>query len=374
MSRFAMSRQVLFVEEPLFDSGPARFHLSERKGGVRVAVPILPDGIAHEDTEPTLRRLTDELLRREKITGFVAWYYTPMMLSWSSHLRPAVVVYDCMDELSLFRGAPAAMLQWEQQLLEHAQLVFTGGVSLYEAKRGRHPHVHCFPSSIDSAHFIPARTLNEDPPDQAGIPHRRLGFAGVIDERMDLELLDAIARTRPEWQLVMVGPVVKIDPTTLPRRDNIHYLGAKPYADLPAYMAGWDVALMPFAMNESTRFISPTKTPEYLAAGCPVVSTPIRDVVVPYGVADLAFIGRSPDEFCAAIEEALTQSPETRAKWLKRVDGFLSTLSWTGTYNEMEKLIATAVAGRRAPQRPVETEVFRGFEVQVPLPPEQRVA
>src|SRR5690606_28943889 len=103
----------------------------------------------------------------------------------------------------------------------------------------------------------------------------RIGYAGVIDERIDLVLLDQVARARPDYQFVMLGPIAKIDPATLPQRGNIHYLGSKKYADLPRYLAGWDVAMMPFALNDATRFISPTKTPEYLAAGRRVVSTAI---------------------------------------------------------------------------------------------------
>jgi glycosyltransferase involved in cell wall biosynthesis len=221
--------------------------------------------------------------------------------------------------------------------------VFTGGTSLYEAKRARSDNVHCFPSSVDSAHFRQARIGRHDPADQASIPHLRLGFAGVIDERMDIDLLAELATLRPNWHLVLVGPVVKINPDQLPQLPNIHYLGAKPYAELPAYMAGWDVALLPFALNESTRYISPTKTPEYLAAGLPVVSTPIRDVVAPYGVAELAQIGRTAKDFVMAVESELDRSALDRSRWLKRVDGFLSTMSWDRTHERMSALIAQVI-------------------------------
>ena len=182
-------------------------------------------------------------------------------------------------------------------MLARADLVFTGGQSLYEAKRGQHPRVFAFPSSVDAAHFARARRATDDPADQAAIPHPRLGFFGVIDERMDLDLLAAIADARPDWHLVIIGPVVKVDPASYRERANIHYLGKKDYQELPGYLAGWDVALLPFAINESTRFISPTKTPEYLAAGKPVVSTPIRDVVRPYGMRGLVHIAATADDF-----------------------------------------------------------------------------
>ncbi len=231
------------------------------------------------------------------------------------------------------------MVERERELISLADVVFTGGTSLYEAKRARSDNVHCFPSSVDSAHFRKARIERPDPADQASIPHLRLGFAGVIDERMDIDLLAELALARPDWQLVLVGPIVKIDPNHLPKLPNIHYLGSKPYAELPSYMAGWDVALLPFALNESTRFISPTKTPEYLAAGLPVVSTPIRDVVSPYGVAELAQIGSTAQDFVNAIEMEIARSASDRTRWLKRVDGFLSTMSWDRTQERMSALI-----------------------------------
>lgn len=279
------------------------------------------------------------------VGDYVLWYYTPMALQFTRHLRPRAVVYDCMDELSAFRGASPLLRGLESELMSRADLVFTGGQSLYEAKRGLHSRVYAFPSSIDAAHFRAARDVSEEPADQAGLPHPRLGFFGVIDERLDIALLDEVARLRPDWQLVMIGPVVKIDPATLPQHANIHYLGMKSYEELPAYLSGWDVALLPFARNESTRFISPTKTPEYLAAGKPVVSTSIRDVVRPYGQEGYVHIADTPAEFVAACEAALR---EDAAERLGRVDAFLSQTSWDGTWANMCALIDGAVAERRA--------------------------
>jgi UDP-galactopyranose mutase len=234
----------------------------------------------------------------------------------------------------------------EAHLFNLADLVFTGGRSLYEAKQHQHANVHAFPSSIDVAHFAQARDLTGEPTDQASIPHPRLGFYGVVDERMDLVLLDGIARAKPDWQLVIIGPVVKIDPATLPRHPNIHYLGGKSYQELPAYLAGWDVALLPFARNESTRFISPTKTPEYLAAGKPVVSTSIRDVVRPYGEENLVQIANTVPEFVEAIATALDHH-YTNGDWLNRVDAFLSETSWDLTWQAMNQLIEGVISRSR---------------------------
>jgi glycosyltransferase involved in cell wall biosynthesis len=340
LSRFARTTPVFYMEEPLFGAATPHLDISAREHGIRVVVPQLPSGLSEASQHEMLRELVDELIAEESITTFVAWYYTPMALPWTRHLEPIAVVYDCMDELSLFRGAPVEMVERERDLIALADVVFTGGSSLYEAKRERSDNVHCFPSSVDSAHFRRARTPRRDPADQARIPHLRLGFAGVIDERMDIDLLRELATARPDWHLVLIGPIVKINPDQLPALPNIHYLGAKPYAELPSYMAGWDVALLPFALNESTRYISPTKTPEYLAAGLPVISTPIRDVVTPYGVAELAKIGATAADFIDAVEDELARSEGERSRWLKRVDGFLSTMSWDRTHERMSALLS----------------------------------
>ncbi|WP_257454491.1 glycosyltransferase family 1 protein [Archangium lipolyticum] len=343
LSRFARERRVFFFEEPIYDRKQPRLQVTRSLEGVWVAVPHLPEGLDEQRVVAMQRAMLDELLARHAVHRYVSWYYTPMALPFTRHLEPRAVAYDCMDELSAFRGAPPALLRHEVELLERADLVFTGGQSLYEAKRDRHPCVHAFPSSVDVAHFATARRPLKDPEDQASIPHPRLGFFGVVDERMDVALLEAVADARPDWQLVIIGPVVKIDPATLPRRPNLHFLGGKLYTELPAYLANWDVALMPFARNESTRFISPTKTPEYLAAGKPVVSTSIRDVVRPYGEQGLVRIADTPEDFVRACEAALA---EDRATWLPRVDAHLATMSWDTTWSQMKALL-DAASGRR---------------------------
>jgi UDP-galactopyranose mutase len=195
------------------------------------------------------------------------------------------------------------------------------------------------------SHFGKARTAKTDPIDQSDIPHPRLGFFGVIDERFDRELLNQVALQKPDWNFVIIGPVVKIDPESLPKHSNIHYLGAKKYDELPAYLAGWDIALLLFARNESTRFISPTKTPEYLAAGKPVISTSIRDVVRPYGEQKLVEIADTPDEFVYAAEKILSQSND--AEWLGRVDSFLANVSWDKTWKQMSDLIDAVIERKR---------------------------
>jgi UDP-galactopyranose mutase len=345
LTRCAEGRRVFFFEEPVHDGGPLRLEIKER-GRVRVVVPHLPEGLTSDVArEAAQRSMVERMLADHGVKDYVLWYYTPMALQFTRHLRPRAVVYDCMDELSAFKGASPLLRGLESELMSRADLVFTGGQSLYEAKRDRHPRVYAFPSSIDAAHFRTAREIDAEPEDQAAVPRPRLGFFGVIDERLDTGLLDEVARLRPEWQLVMIGPVVKIDPAALPRRANIHYLGMKSYGELPAYLSGWDVALLPFARNESTRFISPTKTPEYLAAGRPVVSTSIRDVARPYGQEGLVRIADTAEEFVEACEAALAEDAGARQD---KVDAFLSQTSWDGTWASMSALIDGAVAERRA--------------------------
>jgi UDP-galactopyranose mutase len=346
MSRFARHRRVFYIEEPIYGSFEGAFVKLEvcPKTGVCVGTPHLPEHHTSEEAESTLRRILQAFFETQAIHRYMAWFYTPMALNHFDWLKPEMTVYDCMDELSLFQNAPPQLRENERRLFQMADLVFTGGVSLFEAKRNQHPRVYAFPSSVDVPHFAQARSSKEIPADQAGIPSPRLGYAGVIDERMDLDLIDQAAARRPDWHFVMVGPVVKIDPATLPRRNNIHWLGMKDYQSLPAYFAGWDVGLLPFALNDSTRFISPTKTPEYLAAGLPVVSTGIRDVIRPYGDLGLARIVSTPDEFVLAVEQAMAYGMSL--KWRERADRFLATLSWDHTWEAMDRLISEAISSR----------------------------
>lgn len=362
LSRCARTRRVYFVEEPIIEPGSTpRLHTSEADG-VTVVVPVLPAGLDLVATSAAQRRLLDGFLADARIADYVLWYYTPMALLFTDHLAPRAIVYDCMDELAAFKGAPPAIRSLEAELLRRASVVFTGGQSLYEAKRHQHHNIHPFPSSVDVAHFASAREVTEEPSDQQSIGRPRLGFVGVIDERFDVPLLAGLADARPEWQFVMIGPVVKIDPATLPVRPNIHYLGGKSYAELPRYIAGWNVALLPFARNDSTRYISPTKTPEYLAAGKPVVSTSIRDVVRPYGERQLVRIADDVEPFVRACEEAMEEDVVARRK---RADAYLSRMSWDRTWNRMQALLNEAILGVRAAPAAGATSPEAGWSTRV---------
>ncbi|MBD2088670.1 UDP-galactopyranose mutase [Microcoleus sp. FACHB-1515] len=348
LSRFAQQQRVFFIEEPIAQAGiEEHLEICNPTDNVWIVIPHLPTELGEIDSTFAQQRLLEQLLKEYSIDRYICWYYTPMALAFSYHLEPLAIVYDCMDELSAFKGASPTLKAREAEIFRRADVVFTGGQSLYEAKRKQHENIYAFPSSVEVAHFAQARLITEEPADQANIPHPRLGFFGVIDERMDIQLLADIANTRPDWQFVMIGPVVKIDPATLPQHENIHYLGGKTYQDLPNYLAGWDVAMLPFARNESTQFISPTKTPEYLAAGKPVVSTSIRDVVRPYGQQKMVRIADSAIEFVAAAEAAMREDTP-QSNWMSRVDAFLEQISWDRTQASMLKLIEEAIAAKQS--------------------------
>jgi len=344
LSRLALNSQVFFIEEPTYDPGVEPYLECSNPAlnvlVLRLHTPIATPGF-HDDHLPLLIPMIQEMLHEEGVKDYVAWLYTPMAVPLAQAFSPLAVVYDSMDELSGFLGAPAELLEHEQSLFDWADLVFTGGPSIYKYKRDRHPNVYCFSSSVDADHFRQALAGIAEPADQAALPHPRLGFFGVVDERFDLPLLDALARAHPEWQIVIVGPVVKIDPAALPNYPNILYTGQRSYAQLPSYLAGWDVCLLLFARNDATRFISPTKTLEYMAAERPIVSTPITDVAEPYG--DIVYLGDTPEAFIAACERALAASPEERDERIRGMRRVLSQTSWDATAQEMEQLIEQAV-------------------------------
>jgi glycosyltransferase involved in cell wall biosynthesis len=337
LTRAAKTHRVLFFEEPVHTDGLSRLELAFPHPNLIVATPHVSSHLTANLLDSALKALLDLLLRQQAVSRYLLWYYSPMALRFSRHLRPLTTVYDCMDQLSAFAGAPPDLLHLEKVLLSRSNIVFTGGFSLYQAKRCMHHNVYCFPSSVDLAHFETARgPVTLQPDDQQGIPCPRLGYFGVIDERLDLSLIASVAQARPHWQLVLVGPVTKLDERLLPRAANIHYLGQKCYEELPAYVAGWDVALMPFARNESTEYISPTKTPEYLAAGKPVVSTSIRDVVRTYGEPGFVRIADDVDSFITSVEHSMLEDPLKR---VANVDTFLKQQSWDKTWSRMQLIL-----------------------------------
>src|SRR6266542_2741480 len=343
MSRFARDRRVYFIEEPVFredaaDSpGGARFERRD-SGGVEVCQPVCrdPGPGGGPALDAMYAQLAPDLVAGDGLRDYTTWFYTPMLFPATERLQPSLVVYDAMDELSLFKGAPPELLPRERELLKCADVVFTGGVSLGKAKAQHHANVHAFPSGVDAAHY--AQALDERtkvPDDLAALPGPRIGFFGVVDERADLDPLRDAAALRPDWSYVMLGPVIKIDPAELPKLPNLYYLGQKSYRDLPGYVKGFDVCMMPFALNDSTRFISPTKTLEYMAAHKPIVSTPVADVVGSY--ADAVAIAKAPEDFVAAIDRALAETPDARARRVAREKQILKRNSWDSIAERMDK-------------------------------------
>ncbi|MDB5825961.1 MAG: glycosyl transferase group 1, partial [Variovorax sp.] len=338
LSRLARRFPVIFVEEPVPNAAHCSLERLHPCEGVEVLRPHLTGtaGGFHDDHIPVLQEMLSAYLREQGIDRYALWFYTPMALPLAASLSPEAVIYDCMDELAAFKHAPRQLLQRESALLKMADLVFTGGMSLYEAKRERRAQVHCFPSSVDAAHFAPRDALQDDLLVKEE-RRPRIGYYGVIDERLDLPLVRALAASRPEWDFIMVGPVVKIDPATLPQGPNIEWMGQRGYDELPRLVAGWDVCLLPFALNESTRFISPTKTLEYLAAGKPAISTPIHDVVRSY--AGVVAIASTAQEFAAACEAALSRTEQERALDALARAEVVSRTSWDVTVDAMSHLV-----------------------------------
>jgi len=354
LSRLARHFHVVFVEEPMHTSGPAYLERTTPCKGVEVLrahTPVEHWGF-HDDQLSALQPMIGGYLADNLIDDYIVWFYTPMALPLLGDLSPRAIVYDCMDELSAFKNAPRQMRQRETALLKSADLVVTGGPRLYEAKRAANPNVLCLPSAVDAEHYSARRATADGPAMaradalQGAIAEPRLGFFGVIDERIDLDLVARVADADPGWQIVMVGPVVKIDEAALPRRANIHYLGQQPYALLPQLVAGWRVCLMPFALNESTEFISPTKTLEYMAAGRPVVSTPVHDVKAMFG--DIVAIAPSADLFVAACRQALRETAQQKAEREQRMAERVRKHSWDAAAETIRRSLDAILAAPRA--------------------------
>jgi UDP-galactopyranose mutase len=345
MSRFSPRLRVFCFEEPVAGDGPARLDLRLEDAGVTVAVPHLPRAEAAdpEAASHLQRRLLDEFLAAHVSSASVLWYTSPLSIRWTGHLRPRAAVYDCMQDLAALGGGlpPAELEAREAELLRRADLVTTAGPGLFARLRDRHPNVHCFPSSVDLPHFRQARDTVCHCPDQDALPRPRVGYAGPLDERLDLALLGELATLRPAWQFVLVGPRAGAGP--LPRAANVHHLGDKPHAEIPRYLSGWDAALLPLR-REPGRFVGPTPVAELLAAGLPVVSTSIRDVVRPYAAHGLAQVGDTAAELAAAIEAALATD---RAAFRARADHLLEQTSWDSTAEQMLRLVKAVLFARQ---------------------------
>jgi len=351
LSRLGQQYRVLFVEEPTTNTNLHQPELRTFPGhtynGSKITLACLHHPAAEErwighgdpETQATYERLLLDYLEKEEYHNPILWLYTPMAAPFVTAIPHQQLIYDVMDELSAFKGAPATLKEQEQAMLHRAEIVFTGGASLYRSKLPHNSNTHLFPSGVEIDHFVRAATESfARPDDLASIGSPVLGYFGVIDERMDLELLATMAKARPAWNIVLLGPVLKIDPADLPQAPNLHYLGMKQYNELPAYLAHFDVALVPFAMNEATRHLSPTKTLEYIAAHKPVVSTPIPDIVELYG--DYVHIGQTTAEFIAHVETVLVEREQQRLTRHAREKQLLEEYSWENIASRMQAIIA----------------------------------
>ena len=347
MSRFAETAPVLFVEEPIFmdDVGRASLDVQNPSTNIYRAIPRLP-GALREDYDSAIAEVKKLVLAKVSGNGSleklfrnsIQWFYTPMPASaMLGAFNEVGVVYDCMDELSQFKNAPPQLRERENLLLANADVVFTGGHSLFKAKSASHHNVHFFGCGVDVKHFGRARSVDTKIP--ADLPARGpvAGYFGVIDERLDYELIAAIAHQYPECSVVMVGPVVKVNPAELPQANNLHWLGQRTYDELPGYVKGFDVCLMPFALNEATQYINPTKTLEYMAAGKPIVSTAVADVV--HNFTPIVRVANSKDEFVSAVIDMAT-NPDAASI----ADGIemANKSSWESIVESMRELMNAA--------------------------------
>ncbi|MDN3724138.1 glycosyltransferase [Aequorivita sp. SDUM287046] len=326
ISRLSATQKILFIEEPIPFSSSEEFEYNLETVTANLTV-----------MQPKVSTLADigKILKKLNLQTFeYAWFYSPAFAELLPDLKVNTIIYDCMDELSLFKGASESLQKKEQYLIKEADIIFTGGKSLYESKSKLSQNVHCFPSSVDLPHFKKVERQLPCPEDLVNIQHPVVGYIGVIDERIDLPLVAATAEKLPHFQFVMIGPLAKIDENDLPRRENIHYLGMKEYKELPNYLKAIDIAMMPFALNDATKYISPTKTLEYMAAGKPIISTPVKDVVRDYQ--EHVHIVETESEFCTALESIVKLD---KVDYSARYCEILHKTSWDNTVSQMFTLI-----------------------------------
>lgn len=350
MSRFAKERRVFVVEGPRFTEEweDARIEILDDASGVRVAVPRLSKPMAVGNSAAAVAALIDDLLERERLRDFTCWYETPGAIAFTRHLDPAVVVYDCTEEHSLFGGASPSVVGLEAELFRRADAVFASTASLAAAKRGFNRNIrHLQGVHVDEG-LLKARGGLLDPCDQKPLTRPRLGFAGAIDSTLDLALLDEVARLRPHWNLVVAGPIVGLDPASLPKWSNIRYLGRKDPVQLPCYYANWDAVMMPFAAGEAARSIGCDEAVRALGAGCPVVATPVPELAETLGGRGFVRIAGTAREFVAEAERAMREKRD--AVRLEKVDRLLAEFSWDGVWTEMARIENIAWSRRSRPK------------------------
>ena len=322
-SRLAHHMKILFVEEPIpynkEEEGTAR--LRQVNEHITVMQPRVQE---IKDIEQLLKFMV-----RQK-TVPIGWFYSSDFSPLLRSLHFRKIVYDCMSD---HEPRPDAD---EPAMLAEADIVFTDSKALFESRIRVHPNVHCFPSSVEHGHFRKALKNIAVPGDIAELKKPVVGYCGVIDGRLDMDLLDKVAEQSPETTFVLIGPLVNMPESKLPKRSNVHYLGMKPYHLLPGYLKGIDIAMIPFDIKGAHKLSGPTETLEYMAAGKPIISTPIWDVVRDYR--NHINIVNNVDEFCAA-RDAIIKQLESQVYNHEKYNDILHTSSWEDTVKRMEKLI-----------------------------------
>ena len=332
MSRFARHRNVFFIETPVVGvSKSPMYILRETRDDVMVIEPYLPAEISVFDQKDALIEIVNKLIDDENIKNYSIWTDTPKAVPFFRHLEPKALVYDCMEDYSVTHP------ELEKEIFNRADVVLTSGPALYAAKRSLHSNIHLNPDCVDYRHFFQARFVDEEPEDIASIPHPRIGFSGVIDHRVDLNLVEHLATMHPEWHFILAGEVVGIDPEALPRNENIHYLAHKGYSKLPLFLSTLDCSFVPYKVNDETKFLNPSFIAESLIGGKPVIATPLHDVVTTFEGQNLISLAEFPIDFANKIDYALTMERDSKS-WLKTVDENFKGMSWNNSCNRIEAL------------------------------------
>ncbi len=332
MSRFASHRKVYFIETPVLGvSKNPLYLLRETRDDVMVIEPYLPEETSVFEQKQALIEIVNKLIDDENIKNFTIWTDTPKSIPFFRHLEPKALIYDCLQDYSVTNP------ELEKELFNRADLVFTSGLSLYAAKRSMHPNIHHNPDCVDYRHFYQARYLNDEMEDLENIPHPRIGFAGTIDEKIDFHLIENLATLRPDWHFVLAGNIVGLDPATLPKKENIHYIPHKGYSKLPLFLAGCDCTFVPYKVNEENKFLNPSFIAESLIAARPVVATPLHDVVTVYDGQNLISLVEFPLDFINKLDYAMAMEKDSKS-WLTLVDENFKGMSWNKCWVRLEAL------------------------------------
>jgi glycosyltransferase involved in cell wall biosynthesis len=361
LSRLSKKHRVLFVEgpilheeemEPCFTLTPAPDYPHITVMETHFPASRFQDG-AWVDAQR--RRLVEEALRgplKGKFDSPVQWFYDPMAVeAHLGHHNACATVYDCMDELSQFKFAPPALIEREARLLKAADVVFAGGRKMWQSKSRHNSNAHFYGCGVDVVHFGKARLSSTALPEEVrDLEGPILGYFGVVDERLDYDLIGKLAAARPDWHIVMVGPTAKVDPAEFPQAPNLHWLGGRDYSQLPAYTKAFDVALMPFALNEATEYINPTKALEYMATATPIISTPVPDVVSNF--ATVVKISENSNEF---VELCVAQACQIDKIAVERGLKMANENTWDAIVAKLEKHIEEAIVRKMAKQKALNT-------------------